>query len=61
MELTKSRSYYLRANDATRAKVMCNLEWYLYDHLGHVPGETIGLPYMTQTWRAVKVQGTTPR
>ncbi|NWL13253.1 SAM-dependent methyltransferase [Paenarthrobacter nitroguajacolicus] len=61
MELTKSRSYYLRANDATRAKVMGNLEWYFYDHLGHVPGETIGLPYMTQTWRAVKVQGTTPR
>ncbi|WP_044568568.1 class I SAM-dependent methyltransferase [Arthrobacter sp. M2012083] len=61
MELTKSRSYYLRANDATRAKVMANLEWYLHEHLGHAPGETIGLPYMTQTWRAVKVQGTTPR
>ncbi|YCK84118.1 class I SAM-dependent methyltransferase [Arthrobacter sp. D3-18] len=61
MELTKSRSYYLRANDATRAKVMGNLEWYLYDHLSHAPGETIGLPYMTQTWRAVKVQGSTPR
>lgn len=61
MELTKSRSYYLRANDATRAKVMGNLEWYLLDHLGHAPGETIGLPYMTQTWRAVKVQGSTPR
>lgn len=61
MELTKSRSYYLRANDATRAKVMHNLEWYLHDHLGHAPGETIGLPYMTQTWRAFKIQGPAPR
>jgi SAM-dependent methyltransferase len=61
MELTKSRSYYLRANDATRAKVMGNLQWYLFDHLGHAPGEPIALPYMTQTWRAYKIQGPTPR
>ena len=61
MELTKSRSYYLRANDATRAKVMGNLKWYLYDHLGHAPGKSIGLPYMTQTWRAFKKQGPAPR
>ncbi|MEV7604704.1 class I SAM-dependent methyltransferase [Paenarthrobacter sp. NPDC089322] len=54
MELTKSRSYYLRANDTTRAKVMANLEWYLYEHLGHAPGELLGLPYLTQTWRARK-------
>ncbi|MGF6833825.1 SAM-dependent methyltransferase [Paenarthrobacter sp. TE4293] len=61
MELTKSRSYYLRANDATRAKVMGNLEWYLYDHLGHKPGETIHLPYVTQTWRAFKIHSAGPR
>jgi SAM-dependent methyltransferase len=61
MELTKSRSYYLRANDATRAKVMGNLEWYLYDHLGHKPEETVQLPYVTQTWRAFKIRGAGPR
>jgi len=61
MDLTKSRSYYLRANDATRTKVMANLTWYLYDHLGHTPGKPLGLPYMTQTWRAFKVQDPTPR
>ncbi len=61
MELTKSRSYYLRANDATRAKVMGNLEWYLYEHLGHAPGETVPLPYVTQTWRAFKVRAARPR
>ncbi|MDO6144071.1 class I SAM-dependent methyltransferase [Paenarthrobacter aurescens] len=60
MELTKSRSYYLRANDATREKVLGNLKWYLYDHLGHAPGEAIGLPYVTQTWQAFKIQGPTP-
>ncbi|MFK0005710.1 class I SAM-dependent methyltransferase [Paenarthrobacter sp. NPDC090520] len=54
MELTKSRSYYLRANEATRAKVMGNLEWYLYEHLGHAPGQPLALPYVTQTWRACK-------
>lgn len=61
MELTKSRSYYLRANEATRAKVMGNLQWYLYEHLGHAPGDTVPLPYLTQTWRAYKVHDATPR
>lgn len=54
MELTKSRSYYRRASEATRAKVLANLEWYLYEHLGHAPGQQLGLPYVTQTWRARK-------
>lgn len=54
IELSKSRSYYLAANDATRAKVRGNLEWYLYEHLGHVPEEVIPLPYLTQAWRASK-------
>ncbi|WP_347111220.1 methyltransferase domain-containing protein [Paenarthrobacter sp. S56] len=54
MELAKSRSYYLRAGEATRAKVLGNLEWYLHEHLGHAPGEPLGLPYVTQTWRARK-------
>lgn len=51
MELAKSRSYYLKASDTTRAKVMGNLQWYLHEHLGHAPGEKLELPYVTQTWR----------
>ncbi len=52
MELVKSRSYYLRANEATRAKVLANLRWYLFGHLGHGPDDVLELPYITQTWRA---------
>lgn len=54
MELAKSRSYYLRSGEATRAKVLANLDWYLHDHLGHAAGAPLGLPYLTLTWRAVK-------
>lgn len=61
MELAKSRSYYLRASEATRAKVMANLQWYLHEHLGHGAGETVLVPYVTQTWRALKVQDALPR
>lgn len=55
MELTKSRSYYLRAGEATRAKVLANLDWYLHEHLGHAPDEDLELPYLTLAWRAVRV------
>ena len=54
IELTKSRSYYLRAGEATRAKVLANLDWYLHEHLGHGVDEDIELPYLTLSWRAVK-------
>lgn len=54
MELAKSRSYYLRAHDTTRAKVLANLDWYLHEHLGHAPGSELRLPYLTQSWRAAK-------
>ncbi len=54
MELAKSRSYYLKASEAIRAKVMGNLRWYLHEHLGHAPGEELELPYVTQTWRTHK-------
>ncbi|WP_035749227.1 class I SAM-dependent methyltransferase [Arthrobacter sp. 35W] len=53
-ELVKSRSYWLKANEATRAKVTANLDWYLYEHLGHTPEQQLALPYLTHTWRAVK-------
>ncbi|WP_458111374.1 class I SAM-dependent methyltransferase [Arthrobacter sp. R1-13] len=54
LELTKSRSYYLGASAAVRAKVIANLEWYLHEHLGHPAGVAIGLPYLTQSWKAYK-------
>ncbi|MCT9624513.1 methyltransferase domain-containing protein [Pseudarthrobacter sp. SL88] len=54
MELTKSRSYYLRANEQTRAKVLANLTWYLHEHLGHAEGEELSLPYLTLSWRAIR-------
>lgn len=57
LELVKSRSYYLRAGEQTRAKVLANLDWYLHEHLGHAREEVIHLPYLTLTWRAVKADG----
>lgn len=56
LELAKSRSYYLRASEPTRAKVLGNLGWYLHEHLGHAPGEQLRLPYRTQTWRAFRIR-----
>lgn len=53
-ELAKSRSYYLRAGESTRAKVLGNLDWYLHEHLGHTANEVLPLPYLTQSWRATK-------
>ncbi|MBP2413806.1 SAM-dependent methyltransferase [Arthrobacter stackebrandtii] len=55
MELAKSRSYYLKASDATREKVMGNLAWYLLEHLGHAHGQELELPYLAQTWRSHKL------
>lgn len=54
MELTKSRSYYLRATEVIRGKVLANLDWYLHEHLGHDVDALISLPYLTLTWRAAK-------
>jgi hypothetical protein len=54
MELTKSRSYYLRSSETIRAKVLANLDWYLHEHLGHAPDEELELPYLTLAWRAVR-------
>ncbi|MFZ3453980.1 class I SAM-dependent methyltransferase [Arthrobacter sp. 7Tela_A1] len=53
-ELAKSRSYYLSATEAVRAKVLANLDWYLHEHLGHAAGESLELPYLTLSWRATR-------
>lgn len=43
--LARTRAYWLRAKQPVRDKVEANLRWYLYDHLGFAPGETVELPY----------------
>lgn len=60
MELAKSRSYYLKASQEVRAKVMENLQWYLFEHLNHLPGQDLQLPYLTQTWRTRKLRTADP-
>ncbi|QTF73656.1 class I SAM-dependent methyltransferase [Arthrobacter woluwensis] len=54
LELTKSRSYYLRASPAAREKVLGNLQWYLYEHLRHHPGEVLTLPYRCYAWKTTR-------
>lgn len=54
LELAKSRSYYLRASEATRAKVLANLRWYLGEYLGHDDDDRLEVPYLTTTWRALR-------
>lgn len=44
-QLMRSRSYWLRSKDKTRAKVTANLQWYLTEHLGHAADAVIDLPY----------------
>lgn len=48
--LGTTRSSYLRANAAGKKRLATNLRWYLYEHLGHRPGERLALPYQTLTW-----------
>lgn len=60
MELAKSRSYYLSAAEPVRDKVLANLTWYLFEHLGHRPGEQLELPYLTLSWRMLPSAGTAP-
>lgn len=43
--LARTRSYWLRSKEATRAKVEDNLRWYLGEHLGFGYDEGIALPY----------------
>jgi hypothetical protein len=52
VDLAKSRSYYQRASEATRARLEGNLRWYLHDYLAFPPDAGIPLPYFTYAWRA---------
>jgi len=48
--LARTRSYWLRANAATRQKVEANLSWYLYERLGFDRGQPVPLPYRTDAF-----------
>lgn len=48
--LMTTRSYWLKANARTRAKMEANLSWYLYDRLGFDHGDTVPLPYRTDAF-----------
>ncbi|EEH63226.1 methyltransferase domain protein [Gleimia coleocanis DSM 15436] len=50
--LGRTRSSYLKSTAKNREKMQENLRWYLYEHLGYQPGETISIPYYTLTWMA---------
>lgn len=48
--LARTRSYWLRASEATRAKVAENLRWYLFERLELAPGQVLPLPYRTDAF-----------
>ncbi|MCI6410507.1 class I SAM-dependent methyltransferase [Schaalia hyovaginalis] len=57
LELGTTRSSYLRQDRAGRERMQANLRWYLYEHLGHAPGEPVEIPYMTLVWTASPLRG----
>ena len=50
LTLGTTRSSYIRSSEEGRARMQENLRWYLYDHLGYVPGEQVTIPYATLVW-----------
>ncbi|WP_092565856.1 class I SAM-dependent methyltransferase [Bowdeniella nasicola] len=50
MALARTRSSYLAASAATRARMQDNLRWYLRDHLGYGEADPIELPYTCVAW-----------
>ena len=52
LTLGTTRSSYIRSSEAGRARMQENLRWYLYEHLGYAPGETVTIPYTTLVWLA---------
>ena len=52
LTLGTTRSSYIRSSETGRARMQANLRWYLYEHLGYAPGETVTIPYTTLVWLA---------
>lgn len=55
--LAQSRSWYRTAGESGRRRMHANLDWYLYEHLGHRPDTVLELPYLTLSWRARRLSG----
>lgn len=53
--LARTRSSFLRSNEATREKMQGNLRWYLYDYLRFEPEVPLALPYRTFVWTAMPI------
>lgn len=51
--LMHTRAYWLRANEATRARLTANLDWYLHS-LGFETNSRIALPYRTDAFAIVR-------
>lgn len=47
VDLARTRSYVITAQEERREKVLANLDWYVHEHLGHERASTVGLPYRT--------------
>ena len=50
LTLGTTRSSYIRSSQDGRGRMQANLRWYLYEHLGYAPGETVTIPYTTLVW-----------
>lgn len=52
--LAHTRSYWLRANEKSRARLTENLNWYLYEHLGLDEETEVPLPYRCDAFAYTK-------
>ena len=50
VELTRTRSYWLRSGEEIRSRVESNLEWYFFEHTGLSEDEAVALPYRTDAF-----------
>lgn len=50
VELTRTRSYWLRSREEIRSRVESNLEWYFFEHTGLSEDEAVALPYRTDAF-----------
>ncbi|WP_106507684.1 class I SAM-dependent methyltransferase [Brachybacterium timonense] len=50
VDLARTRSYVAAAAPREQERVLTNLRWYLFDHLGHRPEDVVPLPYRTDAF-----------
>lgn len=50
VDLARTRSYVAAAAPREQERVLTNLRWYLFDHLGHCPEDVVPLPYRTDAF-----------